>query len=235
MQRDPNLKPNFRSRKQSPSRATQGPTQSFAQSGTSTFKPRKIPVIVDLPIIDMDPKDLQKLVGDVVHGALESVGGIKIRRYDGKEGAEAINWLEDYEAQTSAKGWKEVEQIDRIYLYLADAAKEWYKLSIKLSDNPPKTWEVFKKLFLERFLGTDYNKYIKDRVENRKQAANEPVDDYITSMRLYCFELNPSMTESQIMDHIYKGILPQIKRTLFAMGPSSLKDDKNGQANSTRY
>ncbi len=73
----------------------------------------------------------------------------------------------------------------------------------------------------------DRDRYYREQLSRHKQASKEPVSQYIVSKQLLCLEVNPPMTEEELMLHIFEDMLPAIKKELYIKEFSNLNELKD--------
>jgi hypothetical protein len=176
---------------------------------------------------DLTPKQVKKLVIDALSVALNSGGNLKVIPYDGDISYKALEFLEDFEDCAKSKGWTDENKFDRFGCYLRCSAKEWFKLNVTKNSSPPSDWNSLKKAFIEHHLPKDRNRYYREQLSKRKQVSKEPVSHYIVSKHLLCLEVNPSMSEREIILHIFEDMLPNIKRELYIKEFTDLQELKD--------
>ena len=168
-------------------------------------------------------KDLSRTINESITNALNKGGILKLAPYEGEVSFKANTFIEDYEERARAKNWKETHMLERFGMYLEGTAKSWYKLITKASDNPPENWAEMKAIFLKQFLPSDSKRYFRDHVLRRKQGTKESVTQYIVEKRLLCFQMDPDMSMTDIMDYVFDGFLPEIKREIEIHGCDNLQ------------
>ena len=169
-------------------------------------------------------RNLSRAINDSITNALNKGGILKLAPYDGEISFKAIGFIEDYEERAKAKNWKDSHLLERFGLYLEGPAKNWYRLITKTYDDPPEDWTEMRALFLKHFLPGDSKRYFRDHVLRRKQGTRESVAQYIVEKRLLCFQMDPNMTQNDVMDYVFDGFLPEIKREIEIHGCSDLEE-----------
>jgi hypothetical protein len=176
---------------------------------------------------DLTPKQVKQLVIDALSVALNSGGNLKVIPYEGDISYKALEFLEDFEDCAKSKGWTDDNKFDRFGCYLKCSAKEWFKLNVTKNPSPPSDWNSLKKAFIDHHLPKDRNRYYREQLSKRKQTSKESVSHYIVSKHLLCLEVNPSMSEKEIMLHIFEDMLPNIKRELYIREFTNLQELKD--------
>jgi hypothetical protein len=72
-------------------------------------------------------------------------------------------------------------------------------------------------------LPTDKNGYFKEQLNKRRQGDKELVSQYIVSKLLLCLDVNPHMTEKEIMFYILEGLILELQRELYLKDLQELK------------
>ena len=58
----------------------------------------------------------------------------------------------------------------------------------------------------------DKKRYFRNLIQERKQKYSESVLQYIIDIRSLCYQMDDEMSESDIIDHLFDGLLPSFKR-----------------------
>ena len=174
-------------------------------------------------------REMTKTLNETITNALNKGGPIKITPYDGEISYRAEEFINDYEERSKAKNWSEQNKFDRFGLYLTGVAKNWHKLILKAEDEPPSTWRELKLRFLEQFMPVDSKRYYREHVLRRKQGVKEPVSQYIIEKRMLCFQMDSDLDEEDIVDHVFDGLLPELKKELEIQNCRTI-DDLMGKA-----
>jgi hypothetical protein len=175
----------------------------------------------------LTPKEVSKLVTDALTIAMCSSGNLKVTPYDGDISYRALEFLEDFEDSAKSKGWTDQNKFERFGGYLILSAKDWFKLCVTKNFSPPTDWKSLKQAFIEHHLPKDRDRYYREQLSKRKQASKEPVSQYIVSKHLLCLEVNPKMTETEVMLYIFEDMLPEIKKELHIKDYQNLQELKD--------
>jgi hypothetical protein len=173
------------------------------------------------------PKEVSKLVKDALTIAMSSSGNVKVTPYDGDISSRDLEFLEDFEGSAKAKGWTDQNKFERFGGYLIFSAKDWFKLSATKNSSPSTDWKSMRQVFIEHHLPEDRDRYYREQLSKRKQASKELVSHYIVSKHLLCQEVNPKMTESEIMLYIFEDMLPGFKKVLYIKDYQDLHELKD--------
>src|SRR5882724_11926675 len=142
------------------------------------------------PLANLNVKDFAKLVGESVTNVMNTGGYLRLNPYSGDYSYRALEFIEDFNDCAKAKGWSDANKFDRFGMYLSDAAKSWFKLTMHKSVNPPSDWDALSKAFIAHHLPKDKERYYREQLSKRKQGTKEPVSQYIIEKRLLCLEIN---------------------------------------------
>jgi hypothetical protein len=157
--------------------------------------------------------DARRIVNDTVTGCLSTVGGLKLDKYGGEICWKAIDWLEEFEDIKTTKGWTDQNKFQRFKNSLRDDTKDLYKLHVEKSVKPPADWNELKTI-INYNLPKGKETYAREHLLGYVQKPGQDVQKYITKKELLCLDFNSLMTENEKMQHIIKGLLPQIKVTI---------------------
>lgn len=159
-------------------------------------------------------KQITKTLTDTITSALNKGKHIKLTPYDGEISYRADEFIKDYEDRSKAKNWSEQNKFDKFGLYLEGVAKDWYRLVTTAIDDPPCDWEELKSSFLKEFLPINCKRYYREHALRRKQGSREPVSKYTIQKRMLCYQMNSDLEENELIDLIFEGFLPEIKKDL---------------------
>ncbi len=98
----------------------------------------------------------------------------------------------------------------------------WYDQNVKRNTAAPTTWDALKKLITNDLLSTDHRSYLHGEIDRRKQAPDESVYNYILAKRDLCLELDDSMSDQDMIEHLSQGMKPEIANMLRAHAPKNL-------------
>jgi hypothetical protein len=171
--------------------------------------------------------EIDEIVSEALNIAMTSCSNLKVITYDGTIGYKALEFIDDFELHAKTKGWSDLNKLYLFRSYLTNCAKDWYKLVVDRSASPPTDWENLKKLFLDFHLPKDKNRYFKEQLNKRRQGKEEPVSHYIVSKHLLCLDVDPHMSEKEIMFYILEGLIPELKRELYLRDFKNLKEMKD--------
>jgi hypothetical protein len=167
--------------------------------------------------------EIGEIVSEALAIAMTSCSNLKVTTYDGTIGYKAVEFIDDFDLYAKTKSWTDQTKFELFEGYLTDHAKKWYKLTVTKSASPPTDWKTLKQSFLDYHLPKDKNRYFKEQLNKRRQGKEEPVSHYIVSKHLLCLNVNPHMSEKEILLYILEGLIPELQRELY------LKDFKNLQ------
>ena len=137
---------------------------------------------------------------------------LKIPPFDGEESYKVIDFIEEYEERDRCNDWSNSDLFNHFALYLTGNAKSWHKLTMQANDSPPTTWCSLKELFIQQYMPKDKKRYFRTLIQERKQKYSESVLQYIIDIRSLCYQMDDETSESDIIDHLFDGLLPSFKR-----------------------
>lgn len=141
--------------------------------------------------------------------------------FAGLRGEDVEDWLDNYERVSATNHWDDSNKLRRVSLYLTGVAKTWFlNHEIDLTD-----WPAFKQQ-LRQVFGTPAVRSALARraLDTRQQHPGESYTSYIEDVLALCRRVNSSMSESDKLRHILKGIGSIAYNALVAQNPSTVTD-----------
>lgn len=141
--------------------------------------------------------------------------------FAGLRGEDVEDWLDDFERVSSANRWDDTYNLTHVSFYLTGVAKTWF--FNHLIDIPD--WATFKEQ-LRQVFGTPAvrSALAKKTLEARKQHLGESYTSYIEDVLALCRRVNPSMSESDRVRHILKGITTVAFNALAIKNPATVAE-----------
>ncbi|CAF4342504.1 unnamed protein product, partial [Didymodactylos carnosus] len=96
---------------------------------------------------------------------------------------------------------------------LTQTAGKWF------DDNDFQTWSEFETAFRNRYSSSTQSQLRFDQLLQRKQEPSESVAMYFDDIVSLCKELDSSMSEKIIVQHLINGIRPELRMPLFRHEP----------------
>lgn len=141
--------------------------------------------------------------------------------FTGLRGDDVEDWIDNYERVSATNLWDDPHKLRHVSLYLTGVAKTWFfNHEIDFAD-----WPGFKQQ-LRQVFGTPAvrSALAKRTLDARTQHPGESYTSYIEDVLALCRRVNSSMTESDRLRHILKGIGPVAFNALAAQNPSTVAD-----------
>jgi hypothetical protein len=154
--------------------------------------------------------------------SLTTNSSLRLEPFSGRDSRELLKWLREFEYHADANNWVDAAKLRKFPTYLRDYGLLWYDQNVKRNTAAPTTWDALKKLLTNNLLSTDHRSYLHGEIRRRKQAPNESVYNYILAKRDLCLELDDSMSDQDMIEHLFQGIKPEIAKMLRADAPKNL-------------
>ena len=157
----------------------------------------------------------------------------------GKEGEDPVAWVERYEKVARYNRWTDEDLKDNFEMFLDGAARKWYACR-EDADKIPERWSNpadpasededdseneeelgLRELFLKEFTPADYRSYYENKLRDRRQGSDETVTDYYYDMLDLCRIVNRSMREREKIDHLFRGLRPELIEKLWGLRPKT--------------
>lgn len=158
-------------------------------------------------------QEIKRIIMDAFSNAIVPKENSKIEKFDGQSG-NVLNWIEDFELISEANSWNDSVEMKRLPLYLEKSARDWQ--SVYVAGKTGLNWSDVKVKLREFFLPASWTSYLRKELRKRVQSKDEPVVNYILAKKALCSKLDDKMTEEEIMDYLYEGIIPEIRSQLTA-------------------
>jgi hypothetical protein len=169
-------------------------------------------------------RDIKDIVTDVVRMSLTTNSSLRLEPFSGRDTRELIKWLREFEYHADANNWDDAAKLRKFPTYLRDYGLLWYDQNVKRAVSGPTTWAELKALITRDLLSTDHKSYLHTEIIRRKQGNSESVFNYILAKRDLCLELDDSMRDADMIEHLYQGMKPEIAKMLRAHNPRHLND-----------
>ena len=76
----------------------------------------------------------------------------------------------------------------------------------------PTNIEDAISLIRKAFTPVNYQQSLKDLLRSKIQLPNQSIRDFVREVQGICRELDPHMTDILILDYIYEGVIPSLKK-----------------------
>lgn len=107
-----------------------------------------------------------------------------------------------------------------IHRLLDSTARKWYWASV----DEWQTWDDFVRVIRLHFLPRNYDFFLKEEIEHRLQASNEPFTSFITDMKILFQKANPPLSENYKLYIVQKNMLPDYSVPLATHNVQRLSD-----------
>lgn len=139
--------------------------------------------------------------------------------FDGDR-SKARSWLKEYSIIMDINSYSDKQKLIRARAYMKGDASSWINTTIHL--NPHLDWTTFKDKFLRQFCGADGNAEIARRLDTARQRPDEHPSFYMCRIIDLCIELDPKMTEAEMLRRVSRGLREDIVNHLYMV-----RDDPN--------
>ena len=167
-------------------------------------------------------RDIQDIVSNSLKISNANQSKLSIEPFTGRNPRALSKWLRQWEIDADSANWDDTIKLRKFPSYLRDYSALWYDQNVKRRAVPPSTWQELKRLIKADLLSADHKSYLHGEIRNRKQAPNESVYNYILAMRDLCYELDNAMSDEDVLEHIYRGMNPEIAKLVRSHGPQTI-------------
>ena len=145
--------------------------------------------------------------------------GLRPDTFDGKPASDAVAWLDAFNRIANLSNWSPELQLDAFPLYLKGVAQAWF---LTLSDETKGDIAALKTAFKERFTTGPHDWLLGQQLTTRKQALDEPIDDYIADITRLCKRLK--LSDAECFRYFTQGLNPQIQGYVTLARPKTLQE-----------
>ena len=128
-------------------------------------------------------------------------------------------WLDAFSRIAKLSNWSPELQLDAFPLYLKGVAQAWF---LTLSDETKGDIAALKTAFKERFTTGPHDWLLGQQLTTRKQALDEPIDDYIADITRLCKRLK--LSDAECLRYFTQGLNPQIQGYVTLARPKTLQE-----------
>jgi hypothetical protein len=149
---------------------------------------------------------------------------------------DAIDWLERYELAAVYNRWTDADRARNFVMYLDGAARKWF-----LVHNHPNHWEDLpvrpnpadptlpnlpamdglKKQFSAAFRQANFSLVQESKICQREQGVEEYVVAYFYDIINMCRVFNPTMSQEQQLQYLYRGLRPALLAKIYPLQPAT--------------
>ncbi|GBM68585.1 hypothetical protein AVEN_15269-1 [Araneus ventricosus] len=131
--------------------------------------------------------------------------------FHGEGGENPTAWLKEYERIAKFNRWDDTMCLANAYFFLNATARTWYENN----EEELNSWEKFQEQLKIAFGSKDlFVKQAEQELKCRAQKTGESTQSYIQSVLELCLKVNPSMSESDRVSHLMKGIAEDMYQSL---------------------
>lgn len=135
-------------------------------------------------------------------------------------------FIKKYNRAADINGWSDEEKIKFLPLYLEGPALTFFDNNESNLTNETK-WADLENILESEFKPTAQIDMLKLLLQKRKQLDDEHTINYVNEVESLCKRINFSMSESEIIHTIMKGLKPNIIRHIGIMDNNTLKQLKD--------
>ncbi|KZS10243.1 Uncharacterized protein APZ42_025350 [Daphnia magna] len=149
--------------------------------------------------------------------------------FGGKDGENVLQWMHRYERIGRYNRWGDDGLHDHVELSLSGAAQKWYsykeaagQLTAEwVDDAGPPIVPGVKTQLLEQFKPVKQNRFNEAKLRERKQGIEESTIEYFYEILDSCRRVDPNVTETTKLAHLWRGLKPSLLEKLWSLKPSS--------------
>lgn len=147
-----------------------------------------------------------------VSGSTLAVPPVKTEfpNFNSSEDDDPVTFTERCKEYLAIRPLSDYEILASLTLVLKDTAKDWWVAEKR----NVQTWEQFKGVFLRSFLNEDYENETARRLLERKQGAQETIQDFAFHYRALCLKWKKDMSEKEILQSILRNCNPRLASLL---------------------
>jgi hypothetical protein len=134
------------------------------------------------------------------------------------------SFIRKYNKASTIYGWTTEQKIIFLYIYLNGTASTF--LDNFVQSNPNATWENIEDAFRFEFEHPEHKYMLKITLEKRNQLPDESIASYINDVENICYQIDSSMSQTELTYNIMKGLKPKIARFIGILDNDSLHDLK---------
>ena len=128
--------------------------------------------------------------------------------FRGDDSTNASTWIGKFETVCNHFSWSNDQARAKFKSWLAGPAANWYKLRIAAEEITD--FQQIKRLFCEDFADEDK----LEKMKNRKMIRFEKIQTYVYDKVGLCKEVNPSMTNDEILNYLYEGMPIKLRNAI---------------------
>lgn len=134
--------------------------------------------------------------------------------FNGREGCDVDEWIDNYKVASAANGWDEQKQIARLPLSLEGPARDWYRTTYAAA--PPDSMDAFVAAAKETFGRAKPHMFYHNQLITRKQHLDESPVAYAYEKLTLCGKLNPRMSEDEKIMFLIQGLDDNLRVSMYA-------------------
>ena len=161
--------------------------------------------------------------GERFANKLLSSSQLKVTPFANAPGQDLEEWLQQYEFAAVGAGWDAAKMGERIGSHMIGAARAWYQDRIRDAEEN-FSYEDVVGMMRNDFLSSGYKQHLRERVRRRKQGLFEGVANFIFIMKGLIKRMDRNLDESEVVERIIEGMLPQIAAKVIPLRPRCVED-----------
>ncbi|KZS11578.1 Uncharacterized protein APZ42_023719 [Daphnia magna] len=130
---------------------------------------------------------------------------------------DAVDWLERFELAATYNRWSDADQARNFVMYLEGPARKWF-----LVHTHPNHWDDLpaRPDPTVPYYPT-YRRLPESKLRQREQGNEEDVVAYFYDIINMCRIVNPTMSQEQQLQHLYRGLKPTLLQKIYHIQPAS--------------
>lgn len=141
--------------------------------------------------------------------------------FTGEDDTDAKDWLSSYERVSAYNKWNDPTKLHNVFYALDKLARRWYANN----ESDISTWSAFRTRFVAAFGRPAVRQlHAEQQLRVRGQQAGETFTSYIEDVVDLCKRVDPSMTETDKVRHVLKGVDDDAFQMLLSKDPQTIAD-----------
>ncbi|RWS21712.1 hypothetical protein B4U80_11786, partial [Leptotrombidium deliense] len=129
-------------------------------------------------------------------------------------------WIIAFNAVTNGK--TDQQKIQFLPNTLQNSALRWFTGQASQANFANRTWQQWEDAIKHEF-GRKLNNIVRD-LHTRQQKEHEKATEFCRETLRLCSQTNPNMTEEEKIEHLMRGIKPDLRERIFLMSPTDSND-----------
>lgn len=141
-------------------------------------------------------------------------------KFSGKPDQDADDWLQELITTFRMADITDAQALKLIPMFLEGPAKLWFNENVLRFES----WSGFKTVFAGAYSSPTSKQLASQKLRNRYQRSDEPVIQYYTDVIKLCKLVDPLMTDTCKLDHLFHGLLPSLMKEVLRHDPHTPSD-----------